>query len=124
VERDGHVLAESQSPILLFETGLPTRYYLPPADVDASLLEQSDHRTGCPYKGFASYWHVVLDGQRHPNLFWFYSDPLPEVADIAGYLAPYNERVDLIVDGEPQARPAGPLRAVSRPAEARDHARR
>jgi uncharacterized protein (DUF427 family) len=114
VERDGHVLAESDAPILLFETGLPTRYYLPPADVDSSLLEESDHRTGCPYKGFASYWNVVLDGQRHPNLFWFYPDPFPEVAEIAGYVAPYNERVDLIVDGELEERPAGPLRAVTR----------
>lgn len=111
VERDGQILADSNAPILLFETGLPTRYYLPEADVKASLLESSDHRTGCPYKGFATYRHVVIDGRRHPNLFWCYPDPLPEVAAIAGHLAPYNDRVDLFVDGELQPRPGGPLAA-------------
>ena len=111
VERDGHPIADSHAPILLFETGLPTRYYLPESDVDAALLEDSDHRTGCPYKGFASYRDVVIDGHRHPNLLWYYPTPLPEAAAIAGYLAPYNERVDIYVDGELQPRPGGPLGA-------------
>lgn len=109
VERDGHVLAESDEPILVFETAHPTRYYVPEADVEASLLRVSDLQTGCPYKGFASYRDVVLGERRHPNLFWYYEAPLREVQAIKGYLAPYNERVDLIVDGEAQARPAGPL---------------
>jgi uncharacterized protein (DUF427 family) len=109
VERDGQLLAESDAPILVFETGLPTRYYLPESDVDASLLGDSDLQTGCPYKGFASYCDVMLDKRRHPNLFWYYPAPFPEVAPVKGHLAPYNERVDLIVDGQPQQRPAGPL---------------
>jgi uncharacterized protein (DUF427 family) len=114
VERDGRVLADSHAPILIFETGLPTRYYLPPGDVDPSLLERSDSRTGCPYKGFASYRDVVIGDRRHPDLFWSYEQPLPEVAEVAGYLAPYNERVDLVVDGERRERPAGPLAAGRR----------
>jgi uncharacterized protein (DUF427 family) len=109
VERDGHLLAESHSPILLFETGLPTRYYLPERDVDPSLLADSSLQTGCPYKGFASYRDVVLDGRRHPGLFWSYRAPFREVSQVKGYLAPYNERVDLIVDGHLQDRPPGPL---------------
>jgi uncharacterized protein (DUF427 family) len=109
VERDGHVLAESHAPILLFETGLPTRYYLPESDVDASALADSDLRTGCPYKGFASYRDVVFSGRRHPGLFWYYEAPFAEAAAVKGYLAPYNERVDLTVDGEVQDRPGGPL---------------
>ena len=109
VERDGHLLAESDSPILVFETGLPTRYYLPERDVDPSLLVDSDLQTGCPYKGFASYRDVVLSGRRYPGLFWYYQAPFREVSQVKGYLAPYNERVDLIVDGHPQQRPAGPL---------------
>jgi uncharacterized protein (DUF427 family) len=109
VERDGHVLAESDAPILLFETGLPTRYYLPREDVDSSLLEPSDRRTGCPYKGFASYRDVVIDGHRHPGLFWSYEAPFDDLSAITGYLAPYNERAQVIVDGEPEERPAGPL---------------
>jgi uncharacterized protein (DUF427 family) len=109
VERDEHAIAESGSPILLFETGLPTRYYLPEADVDGSVLADSDLQTGCPYKGFASYRDVVLGDRRHPNLFWYYDSPFREAAEVKGYLAPYNERVDLIVDGELQERPGSPL---------------
>jgi uncharacterized protein (DUF427 family) len=109
VERDGRPLAESGAPILLFETGLPTRYYMPESDVDASVLAKSDLETGCPYKGFASYHDVVIDGRWHRNLFWHYKAPFEEVSEIRGYLAPYGERVDLIVDGQPQERPAGPL---------------
>jgi uncharacterized protein (DUF427 family) len=109
VERDGQPLAESDAPILVFETGLPTRYYLPESDVDSSVLADSDLRTGCPYKGFASYRDAVLAGRRHPSLFWYYQDPFGEVSKIKGRLAPYNERVELIVDGELQERPAGPL---------------
>jgi uncharacterized protein (DUF427 family) len=109
VERDGQQLAESAKPILVFETGLPTRYYLPERDIDASLLSDSDQHTGCPYKGFASYHDVTTNGRRHPGLFWYYPEPFPEVSQIKGHLAPYSERVDLIVDGQLQERPAGPL---------------
>ncbi len=109
VERDGQVLAESNAPILVFETGAPTRYYLPEDDVDASRLTESDLETGCPYKGFATYRDVMVGVRRHPNLFWSYQHPLREAREVAGYLAPYSERVDLIVDGELQDRPAGPL---------------
>lgn len=116
VERDGHLLAESHAPILVFETGAPTRYYLPEADVDAALLQTSDLETGCPYKGYASYRDVLVGGRRHPNLFWSYREPLREAREVAGYLAPYNERVELIVDGEPQERPAGPLGRGRKPA--------
>jgi uncharacterized protein (DUF427 family) len=115
VERDGRVLAESDAPILLFETDLPTRYYLPEGSVDASVLGDSDLHTGCPYKGVASYRDVVIDGHRHPNLFWYYQSPLREAAAVAGYLAPYGERVDITVDGELQERPAGPLGRKARP---------
>lgn len=109
VERDAEPLAESDAPILVFETGLPTRYYLPEPDVDASVLERSDLRTGCPYKGFASYRDAVVGGRRHPSLFWSYQDPFDGLSKIKGRLAPYNERVDVIVDGELEERPAGPL---------------
>jgi uncharacterized protein (DUF427 family) len=109
VERDGHLLAQSEAPILVFETGLPTRYYLPERDVDTSALVPSDLQTGCPYKGFASYRDAVVDGRHHRGLFWSYQEPFGAVSAIRGRLAPYNERVDLIVDGELQDRPEGPL---------------
>jgi uncharacterized protein (DUF427 family) len=91
----------------VFETSLPTRYYLPESDIDASVLADSDLHTGCQYKGFASYRDVVLETRRHPNLFWYYKAPF--ISELRGHLAPYSERVDLIVDGELQERPQGPL---------------
>jgi uncharacterized protein (DUF427 family) len=109
VERDGHLLAESDAPVLVFETGRPTRYYLKPSDLDESLLEDSELQTGCPYKGYASYHDVVVAGWRHPNLFWYYRRPFAELSAIKDLIAPYSERVDVIVDGELQERPAGPL---------------
>jgi uncharacterized protein (DUF427 family) len=105
VERDGQLIAESERPVLLFETGLPTRYYLPREDVDSSLLRDSETHTGCPYKGEASYHDVVIGEHRHRDLLWYYPDPYPVIAVIAGLLAPYNERVELIVDGDRQERP-------------------
>lgn len=78
VERDGRLLADSESAILVFETGLPTRYYLLERDVDASLLADSDLQTGCPYKGVASYRDVLLNGHRHRGLFWSYQMPFRE----------------------------------------------
>jgi uncharacterized protein (DUF427 family) len=108
VEREGHLLAESDTPIVVHETGLPTRYYLAQHDIEVSLRD-SERQTACPYKGFASYHDVVIDGRRHPDLFWSYEAPFREVSEIKGNLAPYNERVDLVVDGELQERPASPL---------------
>jgi hypothetical protein len=54
-------------------------------------------------------------GRRHRGLFWSYQTPFREVTAVKGYLAPYNERVDLIIDGHPQQRPAGPLSPRAEP---------
>jgi uncharacterized protein (DUF427 family) len=111
VEVDGVTVAESRQPRLLFETGLPTRYYLPRTDVRQDLLVPSDHRTACPYKGTAEYYHLDTGGPgtRRENFVWFYRHPTLESSKIAGYLAFYNERVDLYVDGELQQRPRSPF---------------
>lgn len=102
VEIDGELLAESGDTVVLFETGLPTRYYLPPDSVVSARLTPTDHVTHCPYKGAASkYWN-------HPalaNIAWSYPHPDPSVAAIAGRIAFYDEFVDVTVDGEPQERP-------------------
>jgi uncharacterized protein (DUF427 family) len=99
IECGGVLLAQSTRPVLLFETGLPTRYYLPQEDYDSSLLAASSTQTGCPYKGTASYFDVVIGNERHSDLIWCYRDPLAEVAAIAGLLAPYTERAEVWVDG-------------------------
>lgn len=100
VEVDGTTVADSHHPRLLFETGLPVRFYLPPTDVRLDLLEPSDTTTGCPYKGEASYHHVEVDGRAHEDLVWTYRYPTLEAAEIAGHLCFYDERADTYVDGE------------------------
>lgn len=106
VERNGTVLAESSSPVLVFETGLPTRYYLDRTDVDFRSLVPSDTVTACPYKGTTTgYWSARIGGRLHPDLAWCYDFPTHQLAPIAGLVAFYNERVDLWVDGRKQARP-------------------
>ena len=106
VELDGVVLADSTAPVLLFETGLPTRYYIDPTDVAFEHLEPSTTQTLCPYKGVTSgYWSVRAGGELHNDLAWTYHYPLPAVAPIAGLVAFYNEKVDIVVDGAALARP-------------------
>ena len=105
VEIDGVVVAESNHPTLLFETGLPPRSYFAKTDVRLDLLVATDSSTGCPYKGTARYWSVVIDGTVHTDLAWCYEYPLPESIRIGGMICFYNERVDLFVDGVAQTRP-------------------
>ena len=105
VEIDGVTVAESAKPTLLFETGLPTRYYLPKTHVRMDLLTPTERSTHCPYKGQAEYWSLDVDGTVHPDLLWSYRTPLPESQKIAGMIGFYTERVDLYVDGVLQARP-------------------
>jgi uncharacterized protein (DUF427 family) len=105
VEVDGVTVAESTKPTLLFETHLPTRYYLPKTDVRIDLLTPSTKSSHCPYKGEAEYWSLETAGGVHENLAWSYRTPLPESQKIAGLVSFYNEKVDLYVDGVLQARP-------------------
>jgi uncharacterized protein (DUF427 family) len=105
VEIDGVVVAESDHPTLLFETGLPVRYYFAKPDVRLDLLAATDSTSGCPYKGTARYWSIVVNGTLHADFAWCYEYPLPESIRVAGMICFYNERVDLFVDGVAQPRP-------------------
>jgi uncharacterized protein (DUF427 family) len=97
---DGETVADTHAPTLLFETGMPVRYYLPQMDVRLDLLEPSDRVTRCPYKGEAHY-HSVKTGERlHQDLVWHYTYPTNEATGIKGYLCFFNERAEIIVDGE------------------------
>ncbi|MFF0127697.1 DUF427 domain-containing protein [Streptomyces mirabilis] len=109
VEIDGTVVADTRRPVLLFETGLPTRYYIPREDVRLDLLVPSDLSTGCPYKGTAAYWSWRGAGDAPANLVWSYPEPLPAVGAVKGLLAFYNEAVDITVDGERLERPVTPF---------------
>lgn len=92
---DGAEVALSERPVLVFETGLPVRWYLPREDVRTELLEESDTVTGCPYKGRASYYSLRTEDGFHQDLVWTYPEPLPAVEKIAGRLAFFDERVEL-----------------------------
>ena len=106
VELDGVVLAESSRTVMVFETGLPTRYYFDRLDVDLHHLRASDTVTSCPYKGTtSSYWSVELDGALSPDLAWAYDFPTRQLLPIAGLIAFYNEKVDITVDGTRLDRP-------------------
>ncbi len=105
VSLDGVVLADSRKPTLLFETGLPVRYYLPAPDVRLDLLVASATRTSCPYKGDADFWSVATGDMTVDDVAWGYRTPLPESAPIAGLICFYNERVDIDVDGVREERP-------------------
>jgi uncharacterized protein (DUF427 family) len=106
VESHGVVLAESSSPVMCFETGLPTRYYLNRTDIDFTRLVPSQTVTACPYKGTTSgYWSELVDGRTHPDIAWAYDFPSRELLPIAGLVAFYNEKVDTFVDGVLLERP-------------------
>jgi uncharacterized protein (DUF427 family) len=108
VEVGGAVVAESRRPVALFETTLPTRWYLPVDDVEWELLAPSDTVSRCPYKGTARYWSVRTGGEVHHDLAWSYPNPVVECPRIAGLVAFFNERVDLVLDGTLQRRPSTP----------------
>ena len=96
----GTEVANSTRPLILLETGLPTRYYVPASDVDMQLLEASDTVSSCPYKGRARYWSVRAGDTLVPDAVWSYPDPIPENPRIRDLLCFFNERVDLVVDGQ------------------------
>jgi uncharacterized protein (DUF427 family) len=105
---DGEKVAESDRPVLLDETGLPTRYYLPREDVRTDLLRPTNRGTTCPFKGEASYWSLEVGEDVHENFVWSYERPIPDAEGITGLMSFYNERVDITIDGERQQQPETP----------------
>ena len=96
----GLTVAESVNAVYLFETGMPTRYYIPAPDVRLDLLIKSDTSTRCPYKGIADYWSADINGSVFEDILWRYSEPLAECAKIKGLYCFYNENVDeLLIAG-------------------------
>lgn len=109
VEIDGVVLADTRRPVLLFETGLPTRYYIPKQDVRMHLLQATQLATRCPYKGVARYWSARVGDTVVKDVVWSYPAPIPECPKIENLLSFYNEHVDLYVDAILQDRPVTPF---------------
>ncbi|NNF63080.1 MAG: DUF427 domain-containing protein [Acidimicrobiia bacterium] len=105
VSIDGQVVADTTRPTILFETGLPARYYIPKIDVRMDLMQPSTLHTDCPYKGTASYWSPMVNGTLRENLAWEYPVPTHESVKVAGLVSFYNEKVDVTIDGVLQERP-------------------
>lgn len=105
IEVDGETVADTTNASFLYETGLPTRYYMPKTDVRMDLLTPTDTETHCPYKGTARYWSVDVNGETYEDIVWGYDTPLPESQKVTGMVAFYNEKVDIFVDEAKEKRP-------------------
>ncbi len=108
VSLDGELLADSRDPMVLAETSLPLRWYLPRSDVRLDLLRRSDSRTTCSYKGHASYYSYDGAGEEGRDLAWTYEQPLHEAEAVRDRISFWNERTDITVDGVLLPRPASP----------------
>ncbi|XAS66689.1 DUF427 domain-containing protein [Micrococcaceae bacterium Sec5.7] len=104
---DGVKLADTRGAQVLYETLLPVRYYIPPADVRLDLMEESSKRTVCPYKGEARYWSYPGSATGE-NIAWAYDSRFVDAAQIHGLMCFFNERTDISVDGVRQDRPVSP----------------
>jgi uncharacterized protein (DUF427 family) len=102
VEIDGKVVADTRRPVLLYETGIPVRFYLPPDDVDLTLFDSTDTHTTCPFKGLASYWTYRGEtaGQERVDVAWAYEEPIPAAAGIKGHLSFYDTVARVSVEGD------------------------
>jgi len=94
----GKVLADTSSALTLTEASYPPVQYIPLSDVDASLLQASDHTTYCPYKGECSYYSIPAGGDDSVNAVWSYATPYPAVAEIADHVAFYPKGVESITE--------------------------
>ncbi|HEX6392779.1 MAG TPA: DUF427 domain-containing protein [Acidimicrobiales bacterium] len=100
VRLGGELVAASDRPLVLEETGLPARYYLPREDVRMDLLRATSFHTTCPFKGEASYWSIDIDGQAHDGIVWSYETPIDGALEIKEMMSFYPDRTEVTVDGE------------------------
>jgi len=92
----GRIVADTREALTLREASYPAVQYIPRKDVDMSLLQRTDHRTYCPYKGDCAYYSIPLGGERSANAVWTYEEPFASVAEIKDHLAFYPDRVDVL----------------------------
>jgi len=105
VDINGQTIAQTERPVLLFETALPARFYIPKLDCRLDLLVPSSKQTRCPYKGTASHYSVKAGDKLIEDIVWTYPFPTPEMSKIKGLLCFYHEKLDeFYVDGEKLAK--------------------
>lgn len=98
ISANGETIAETNRPMVLFETGFPPRYYFPPEDVSTDLLTPTDTHTRCPYKGLASYWSIEANGEKIEDAVWAYPEPLPEATRVGDHLCFNDGKVSVEVE--------------------------
>ncbi len=96
VSVSGQIIADTRGALALREASYPVVYYIPRADVKMELLEKTQHKTYCPYKGECSYYSIPSGAQKSVNAIWSYEHPYAAVGEIAGFLAFYRDRVDAV----------------------------
>ena len=90
-----HVIADSTSAVVLQEADLPAVIYFPRENVETGFFSKSDYVTHCPYKGDATHWSMIMNGDITENVAWSYEDPYPAVAEIVGRIAFYPSKVEV-----------------------------
>lgn len=105
VSIDGVEVANTHKPTVLFETGAPPRFYVPMTDVNLELLAENPRVASCPYKGDANFFDAHVGNEVITDIAWTYTLPRPESLPVAGHVCFYDEKVDIDIDGERQARP-------------------
>ena len=111
----GETVAVTDRPVILGETGMQPRYYVPREDVRLDLLRATDTASTCPFKGEARYWSAEAGGTVHGDVAWSYEAPIAGAEGIAGLIAFYDERVEVTVDGVRAQGAPGPLPASHQP---------
>jgi len=91
----GHVIADSAEALILQESTYPPVVYFPRADVEMGYMSRTDRGTHCPYKGDASYFTVLMDGQFAENAVWTYEQPFPAMEALEGRLAFYTDKIEV-----------------------------
>ncbi|MBT8478843.1 MAG: DUF427 domain-containing protein [Gemmatimonadetes bacterium] len=105
VRHGGRLVAETRQSLRVLETSHPPVYYLPPADIDSSVVREATGSSYCEWKGLARYWDVVVGDVRVPSAAWSYPEPTPAFEALRDHLAFYADRLEAcLVDGE-QVRP-------------------
>lgn len=102
---NGETIADTTGAMCVLETSHPPGYYLPPEDINMSLLSRNEQRSFCEWKGLASYYDLTHGGNTYASVAWTYLDPTPSFAKLTGYLAFYPQVMDACYVGEEKIRP-------------------
>jgi uncharacterized protein (DUF427 family) len=96
VRAGGKVVATTTRALTVREAAYAPVQYIPRADVDMSLLQDTNHATYCPYKGECAYYSIGVGGEKSINAVWTYPNPYDAVSEIRDHVAFYPDRVDSI----------------------------